>query len=65
MNINYAFLRERRKELKLTQEEIAEKLNICNGSQYSKIERGEYRLRAEWLPMLAKILKCSMSKFFI
>lgn len=64
MEINYKFIKERRKALKLTQEEVAERLNLCNGSQYSKIERGEYRLRAEWLPVLAKILRCSMTKFF-
>ena len=64
MEINYKFIKERRKALKLTQEEVAERLNLCNGSQYSKIERGEYRLRAEWLPVLAKILKCSITKFF-
>jgi transcriptional regulator with XRE-family HTH domain len=64
MEINYKFIKERRKALKLTQEEVAERLNLCNSSHYCKIENGVYDLKAEMLPALSKILKCSITKFF-
>jgi len=65
MNINYAFLKERRLQLGLTQEQVAKKLNLCNASHYNKIENGVFALKAEMLPALAKILRCRMTKFFI
>jgi transcriptional regulator with XRE-family HTH domain len=65
MEINYIYIRERREQLGLTQKDMANKLHLGNASCYNKLENGVYRLKAEMLPELAKILKCRITKFFI
>lgn len=52
----------KRKELKLSQKALAE--GICEQSQISKIERGNYMPSAELLYQLGKRLQVSMDYFF-
>lgn len=55
-------LKLRRKELKLSQREVAE--GICKQGQISRLENGEYMPGSEVLHALAKKLKVSMDYFF-
>nr|DAN87557.1 MAG TPA: Helix-turn-helix XRE-family like protein [Caudoviricetes sp.] len=61
-NLNY--IANRRKELKLTSEDMAKALGFSNGSVYWKYEHGVYKLNADILPLLAKALKCKISYFY-
>lgn len=62
--INLNYIKARREALKITQNEMAEKLGFSNSSVYCKYENGAYKFNAETLPMLAKILKCKIQNFF-
>lgn len=61
---NLAYIANRRKELKLTSEDMAKALGFSNGSVYWKYEHGVYKLNADILPLLAKTLKCQISYFY-
>ena len=65
MQLSLDYIRERRKSLNLTQKEMAEKLNLSSGAHYGKFENGVFKLKAEMLPALAKLLKCKIANFFI
>lgn len=52
-------LREIRRQCSMTQEEVAERLGLCNGSYYARIERGEVRLTLERLYDLCEIFRVS------
>lgn len=55
---------ERRVQLGISSASMAEKLGMPNQSVYWKYEHGKYKFRAEDLPKLADILKCSVSRFY-
>lgn len=55
-------IKSRRKELKLSQKELAE--GICKQGQISRLENGEYTPGSEVLHQLAKKLNVSMDYFF-
>lgn len=55
-------IKSRRKELKLSQKELAE--GICKQGQISRLENGEYTPGSELLYQLAKKLNVSMDYFF-
>ncbi|HEL2739282.1 TPA: helix-turn-helix transcriptional regulator, partial [Streptococcus suis] len=55
-------IKNRRKELKLSQKELAE--GICKQGQISRLENGEYTPGSELLYQLAKKLNVSMDYFF-
>ncbi|MBZ4263190.1 helix-turn-helix transcriptional regulator, partial [Streptococcus pneumoniae] len=55
-------LKNRRKELKMSQRELAE--GICKQGQISRLESGEFTPGADFLNALAKKLKVSMDYFF-
>ena len=55
-------IKSRRKELKLSQRELAE--GICKQGQISRLENGEYTPGSEILHQLAKKLNVSMDYFF-
>ena len=65
MIISLEALKERRLKLGLTQGDMAKKLELSNAGHYSKLERGEYKIKAELLPALAKALKCKITNFFM
>ena len=55
-------LKNRRKELKMSQKELAE--GICKQGQISRLESGEYTPGADFLYALSRKLKVSMDYFF-
>ncbi len=61
---NLDFIKKRRLEKNLTLKEMANALGFSNASVYWKYESGVYTFKAEMLPVLSKMLKCSISKFF-
>lgn len=61
---NISFIKERRTALGISHQKMAELLGFKNASTYLKYENGEYRLKADMLPVLANILKCSVTNFF-
>lgn len=64
MEFNLAYIAARRKELKLTIEDMAKALGFSNGSLYWKYENGVYKLKADILPKLAEILQCEIECFY-
>jgi len=62
MNIEY--MKQRRLELGLSLQTVAEKMGFKNASTYSKYENGEYNLKANMLPGLSKILECNINDFY-
>lgn len=61
---NLLYIVNRRKQLNFSQVHMAQVLGFANASVYHKYETGEYKLKAEMLPMLAKALKCDVKKIF-
>lgn len=61
---NLQAIADRRKQLGISTANMAEKLNMPNPSVYWKYEHGKYKFRAEDLPKLADVLKCSVSRFY-
>ena len=53
----------RRNELGMTQENLAEKLNV-ERSAVAKWETGQAMPRTDKLPLLAKVLKCEIKDLF-
>ncbi len=62
--LNLEYIAARRKELKLTQADMAEKLGMAGASDYNKYENGVYKLNAEMVPSVAKALDCPIEKNF-
>lgn len=62
--MNKEYLRMRRLELGFSLAEMAKILGLKNPSTYLKYERGEYKLKADMLPILAAKLKCDIERFF-
>lgn len=56
-------IRARRKELGMTQEQLAEKLGIGHQA-LSRIEQGHMAPKMDRLPLLADALKCTVSDLF-
>jgi transcriptional regulator with XRE-family HTH domain len=59
-----AYIANRRKELKLTCQEMAEKLGFKGHSVYWKYEHGDYKFKADMLPTLASALRCNVKNFY-
>lgn len=58
------FIKQRRQELNMTLKEAANAMKMKNASTYLKYENGVYAFKAEQLPLLASILRCSEENFF-
>lgn len=65
LTLNIEFIKQRRTALGLSLQEMAEHLGFKNASTYLKYENGTYAFKAEHLPLLAEVLKCSISDFFV
>ncbi|MER1986614.1 MAG: helix-turn-helix transcriptional regulator [Solibacillus sp.] len=61
---NVERIKERRQELEMTLKEAADGMEMKNASTYMKYENGTYSLKAEQLPLLAKVLRCHIENFF-
>lgn len=62
--INLDYIKQRRVNLKISLQEMAEMLHFKNASTYLKYESGAYAFKASQLPELANILKCEITDFF-
>lgn len=65
MNFDLEKIKTRRKEMRLTLQEMAETLGFKDASTYYKYEEGTYKFRAEQLPVLAFKLNLSMEDIFL
>ena len=63
--LDLEYIKNRRQELNLSQQYIANKLGFKNASTYLKYETGEYAIKAEMLPILSQVLKTDIKNFFI
>jgi len=61
--VNLKFIRQRRKQLKINQDEMAALLGFGRGN-YSRYETGICSFKAEQLPQLCNILKCSITELY-
>jgi len=59
------YIKNRRIELGMTQQELAKSLGYKGSSTYLKYENGTYSFKAEQLPLLANELNCDILDFFI
>jgi transcriptional regulator with XRE-family HTH domain len=62
--INLEFIAKRRVEAGITLQDMAESLGFKNASTYLKYEKGEYDLKANHIPVLAKKLNCALRDLF-
>lgn len=62
--LNLEFIKNRRYELGISQQKMAEKLGFKNASTYFKYETGIYSFKADMIPVLAKTLNCNIENFF-
>nr|WP_243895828.1 helix-turn-helix transcriptional regulator [Paenibacillus sp. F411] len=58
------FVKQRRLELGLSLQDLAESLGFKNASTYMKYEEGSYSFKANQLPALANKLECRIENFF-
>ncbi|MBM7606022.1 transcriptional regulator with XRE-family HTH domain [Metabacillus crassostreae] len=63
-SFNNDYIKQRRIELELTLQEMADSMGFKNASTYMKYENGTYAFKAEHLPLLSKTLKCKIVDFF-
>lgn len=63
MNLDLKFIKTKRKEKGYSLQYMAKALGLSNASQYYKYEIGYYKLKADMLPLLAKILNCNIENF--
>lgn len=61
--VNLTFIRKRRRELNLTQEDLAEFLHMPR-TVYNRRELGQVNFKAVEIPLLAKRLKVEMEQLY-
>ncbi len=62
--VNLTFIKNRRHELGLTLQVMANELGFKKATTYANYENGERVMKANMLPILAKVLKCDITDFF-
>lgn len=62
--VDLAKIKNRRKEMRINQQEMAEILGFKNASTYCKYENGTYKFDAEHIPVIAKKLKFKVNDIF-
>lgn len=62
--LNLEFMRDRRQELNIPLQEMAEALGFKNASTYLKYEVGDSAFKAAQLPTIAEKLQCKIENFF-
>ena len=62
--VNLKFIKHRRQELKISQEEMSDYLGFGGRSSYGPYELGNASFKAEHLPKLCQILKCSIKELY-
>jgi transcriptional regulator with XRE-family HTH domain len=64
-NLNLNFLRERRLELNISLQEMADRIGFKHASTYMKYEKGIYSFKANHVPLLAIELKSPVEDLFL
>jgi transcriptional regulator with XRE-family HTH domain len=64
VGINLEYIANRRMELNLTLQDMAQALGFKNASTYLKYEKGEYAFKANHLPILCQMLQCHAIDIF-
>lgn len=62
--VNLVLIKKRRKEMRITLQEMALELGFKNASNYYKYENGDYKFDATHLPIVAKKLKLKVRDLF-
>lgn len=62
--LDLRFIKNKRTEKGIDLQYMSEQLGFKNASTYKKYEDGIYKMKAEMLPTLAKVLECEVSDFF-
>lgn len=62
--VNLAIIKQRRKEMRFNQQEMAEMLGFKNASTYCKYESGAYKFDADHIPIVANKLKLKVNDIF-
>lgn len=62
--INLAVIKQRRKEMRINQQSMAELLGFKNASTYCKYESGVYEFNANHIPVVATKLKLKVNDIF-
>lgn len=62
--VNLKFMKQRREELHITQKQMAKALGLSASSGYNHYENGNRRLTANLIPIIAKILRCSIEELY-
>lgn len=63
--LNLSYISDRRKELNLTQADMAARLQMNGAPSYNKYENGRYKWNAEDIPKLANALDCPIERLFL
>ncbi|WP_284641215.1 helix-turn-helix domain-containing protein [Paenibacillus silviterrae] len=63
--LNLTYISDRRQELKISLQDMAERLGFRNASTYMKYEKGEYSFKANHLPAICEKLQCSLELLFL
>ena len=62
--VNLKFIKQRRKKLHITQGQMAKALGLSGSSGYNHYENGNRRLPANLIPIIAKVLRCSIEELY-
>lgn len=62
--VNLKFIKKRRLELHITQAQMAKALGLSSSSGYNHYENGNRRFTADFMPIIAQILKCSIENLY-
>lgn len=63
--LNLKFIKQRRKDLGFTQQEMADTIGLAAPEKYSRRENGKYKFQANELPVLAKKLKVPIKNLYL
>lgn len=64
MKLNLKFIKQRRLELGLNQDEVATALGMNGKANYSRYENGLYTFDSNHVPLLAKVLQVSIDDLY-
>lgn len=64
MNVDLDFVRKAREENNISLMEMAKAFGFKNASTYLRYENGDYKFKAEMLPIMSKKFKCGIEDFF-
>jgi len=63
-SLNLNFIKQRRKDLGLTQQQMAKAIGLATSEKYSRRENGKYKFQVNELPILAKKLRVPIKNLY-